>query len=291
MARSGNCRSWRLLAAACLLLSAVISCSAAGEVDSRTAAASGRAAAVTALQLNLCDSGIASCYTGRSVAAAAAVIRDRRPEIVTVDEVCRPDVFRLKRAMSAVHRGSVIASAFEPAVERPTGSAYRCRNGKPYGIGVLAAFAPPNTGFRTYGGRYPIQDLADPEERVWLCIHEPGAAYACATHTASTSTAVALAQCRYLLTKTMPHLLRTSGTDPVVLGADLNLPPGHRPDAQSCLARGWERVDDGSRQDVMTSGGLRIGQRAVIDMHGTTDHPGLLVDMAAPAQAAGRQQP
>ena len=44
------------------------------------------------LQLNLCNSGIASCYTRRSVREAADVIRANRPDLVTLNEICRDDV-------------------------------------------------------------------------------------------------------------------------------------------------------------------------------------------------------
>lgn len=232
------------------------------------------------LQMNLCDSGIATCYTGRSVGEAAAVIRDRRPDIVTLNEVCRADVSALERAMSAIDPGIPVASAFKAAGDRRTNGPYRCRSGQPYGIGVVARLRASRPGFRTYGGRYPVQDLSDPEERVWLCIHAAAGFYACTTHTASTSRAVALAQCRYLLGRALPALLRRHGAGPVVVGADLNLPTGDSPDAASCLMDGYQRADDGSRQDVIASPGLTVAHRAIIDLRGTTDHPGLLVALS-----------
>jgi hypothetical protein len=234
-----------------------------------------------ALQLNLCDSGIAPCYTGRSVATAAAVIRDQRPDIVTLNEVCRADVAVLMRALSDGSRGTVV-SAFRAAADRPTHGPFRCRNGEQYGIAVLALIPSAAHGYRTYGGVYPVQDLLDPEERVWLCIHAPAAFYACTTHTASTSTTVALAQCRYFLDSAVPIMRRDGGADPVILGADLNLPAGGTPDPQSCLPDGYQRVDDGSRQDFVTSPGFAFRSRAIINMHATTDHPGLLVELTLP---------
>src|SRR5262245_25680133 len=47
---------------------------------------------VRVLQLNLCGSGIAACYTGRSTAEAAAVIRAQTPDLVTLNEICQDDV-------------------------------------------------------------------------------------------------------------------------------------------------------------------------------------------------------
>ena len=233
--------------------------------------------AVSALQFNLCDSGIAGCFTGRSVRAAAAVIRDERPAIVTLNEVCRPDVSVLQRAMRASGRGSRIVAAFKAAADRDTHGPVRCRTGQPYGVGVLVAVPSATARYRTYDGVYPVQDPADPEERVWLCVDVAGEYLACTTHAASTSTAVALAQCRYLLHSALPMLRGRDGDDPVVVGADLNLPVGGVPSPQSCLPSGYQRADDGARQDVLTGPGIAVRSRTVIDMHGATDHPGLLV--------------
>src|SRR4051812_5360187 len=57
--------------------------------DAPTAAAGVPPAPVRLLQLNLCNSGIAACYTGRSVAEAATVIRAEAPDLVTLNEICQ----------------------------------------------------------------------------------------------------------------------------------------------------------------------------------------------------------
>jgi endonuclease/exonuclease/phosphatase family metal-dependent hydrolase len=281
-------RLWKAFAAGCCLASSVVwlagatAASPATGVSSRGRGPTGATGAtMRVLQLNLCDSGIAPCYTGRSVEAAAAVIRTNRPDIVTLNEVCGADVSGLRRAMADSHPNTVIASAFRAAVDRATNRPFRCRNGQQYGIGVLAVIrSSAGSAYRTFGGVYPSQDVTDPEERVWLCIHSARDFYACSTHAASTSRLIALAQCRYFLATAVPIMRGEEGADPVILGADLNLQPGHSPDAQSCLPAGYQRADDGSRQDIVTSPGVALGSRAVIDMHGTTDHPGLLVGIS-----------
>jgi hypothetical protein len=280
---------WKALAVGCCLASSVAWLSGAAAsrpvgFPSGVSVSAGRSApSIGALQLNLCDSGIASCFTGRSVAAAAAAIRGQRPNIVTLNEVCRDDVSVLMLAMSATHRGTMVASAFKAAADRVTNGPIRCRNGQPYGIGVLALLPSTDPAYQTYGGVYPMQDLADPEERVWLCIHASTGFYACTTHTASTSTTIALAQCRYFVDWAVPAVRSKGGDDPVILGADLNLPAGRSPGPQSCLPDGYHRADDGSRQDIVTSPGVGVVSRAIIDMHGTTDHPGLFVVLTATA--------
>jgi hypothetical protein len=72
---------------------------------------------------------------------------------------------------------------------------------------------------------------------------------------------------------------------PVVLGADLNLRPGGTPDVRSCVPVGHTRVDDGGVQNVVATPGLAVTGRRFVDMAGTTDHPGLLVDLRSTASA------
>src|SRR2546430_14414077 len=107
--------------------------------------------------MNLCDSGIAGCYTGRSVTEAATVIRAEAPDVVTLNEVCQDDVDVLDRALTAVHPGGTVR-AFKAAADRRTGGAFRCRNGQPYGIGLLVHISTPNLGYTTSGGIYPVHD-------------------------------------------------------------------------------------------------------------------------------------
>jgi hypothetical protein len=205
------------------------------------------------------------------------VIRTSRPDVVTLNEVCRGDVRALARAMTAAEPDARVVSAFDAAADRRTGGPIRCVNGQPYGIGVLAGASTAVAGPRTFAGRYPIQDPTDPEERVWLCIHAEADSYACTTHTANTSTAVALAQCRYLLDVALPRVVGRGGMERVVVGADLNLPADASPGPGSCVPHGYRRADDGSRQDVVASVQYAITSHTDLDLHGTTDHPGLLV--------------
>jgi endonuclease/exonuclease/phosphatase family metal-dependent hydrolase len=241
------------------------------------------------LQLNLCDSGIAGCYTGRAVAQAATVIRAEAPDVVTLDEICRGDLDVLRRALINAHPGGTVGSAFRAAGDRRTGGDFRCLDGQSYGIGVLARLPPPHGGHATDGGHvtdgglYPVQDTGDPEERVWLCLSSAGDLYACATHLASTSATVALDQCRYLLGTALPELYRRRGYRPTVLGGDLNLRYGGSPDVRSCVPQGYARRDDSGVQHVLATPDLTVGSSATVGMAGTTDHPGLLVVLTAPA--------
>lgn len=243
---------------------------------------------VRILQMNLCGSGFAPCYTaGRAVRMAATVIRQRKPDIVSVDEVCRADVAALKIAMSATFGDQQVVAAFEPAMDRRTRGPYLCRNGDQYGIGVLAVIpdrpqtpAPPT--HRSIAGVYPTQDHNDAEERVWVCIDAAGAYAACATHLASTKVTVAYAQCRYFLRSAVPKLRGSGDHAPVILGGDLNLVGRGPLGAQSCLLPGYQRAGDGAVQHVIAGPGTAMLSDTRIGMNRTTDHPGLLVDVGLP---------
>lgn len=234
---------------------------------------------VRVLQMNLCNSGLADCYSGgRAVTMAAALIHRDRPDMVSLNEVCREDVEVLKRTMSATFQGADVASAFKSADDRRTQSPYRCENGQQFGDGVVAVVPSAAYGSRIHSGVYPVQDLNDPEERVWVCIDLAPQFAGCTTHTASTSTTVALAQCRYLLNSAVPTM-RHGDDVPIILGADLNLAAGGSPGPQSCLPRGYGRTDDGALQVVVVSPGDAVRSHSTIDMRGTTDHPGLLAEV------------
>jgi endonuclease/exonuclease/phosphatase family metal-dependent hydrolase len=228
------------------------------------------------LQLNLCDSGISRCYTGRSVAGAAAIIRAHAPDVVTLNEVCQGDVTALERTLARTGRGGTVGSAFQAAADRRTGGPFRCLNGQPYGIGVLLRLPVPGSGYTTRAGIYPVQDTRDPEERTWLCVRAAGFD-ACTTHLASTSPAIALQQCAYLLGTALPAVRAQVGYLPTVVGGDLNLRRGGTPDVRACAPPSYPRADDGSVQHILATPQLRLGSTRTVGLGTATDHPGLLV--------------
>jgi len=244
---------------------------------------------IRVLQMNLCSSGLARCYTGRSVTEAAAVIRADAPDVVTLNEVCQGDVDALGKTMADLYRGATVVRAFKAAPDRRTASATRCRNGQPYGIGLLAHIPAPYRGHTKYSGIYPTQDTGDPELRAWLCLYATGHFYACTTHLASTSSAIALAQCGYLLDAAIPAVRTRGRYEPTVVGGDLNLRNGGSADVRSCVPSGYPHNDDGAVQHVVATTDLTVSSSRLIDMNGTTDHPSLLVELTVRAEAAGQQ--
>ncbi|MER7893704.1 endonuclease/exonuclease/phosphatase family protein [Micromonospora sp. NPDC094482] len=238
------------------------------------------------LQTNLCNSGRAGCYTGRSVTEAAELIKAEAPDLVTLNEICQDDVAVLARALADVQSAGTVVSAFKAAGDRPTGDVTRCRNGQPYGIGLLTHLRAPEPRHSVHSGIHPTQDLVDPEERAWLCVHVPGRLHACTTHLAATSATVALAQCGHLLDTVIPAIRSRTGYAPTVLGGDLNLRGGGSPDVRSCMPPGYLRIDDGALQQIMATTDITICCGRSIGMHGTTDHPGLLATLTIRRQTS-----
>ncbi|MHA6616671.1 endonuclease/exonuclease/phosphatase family protein [Pseudonocardia sp. DLS-67] len=238
---------------------------------------------VRVLQLNLCGSGFAACYTGRSVAEAASLIRAEAPDLVTLNEVCAGDVSKMQRALADVVPGGTVTSAFRAARDARTGEAFRCRAGRQYGIGLVSRW-PAVPGSVPGGGIYPIQDRRSPEGRAWLCLDVAAtpALSACTTHLTHTEREVAGAQCRYLFETVMPQRRAQDGELPVVVGGDLNLGSGGGPDLSSCLPAGSALADDGGQQHVVATPEFVVESSRAIEMHETTDHPALLVTLALP---------
>ncbi len=238
-------------------------------------------AQVRVLQLNLCNSGIAACYTGRSTAEAVRVIRAEVPDLITLNEICQGDLPALQRALAEAIPQARVASAFQAARDRRTGEAYRCRNGQRYGIGVVSRW-PSIAGSAAGGGIYPSQDTDDPEERAWLCLGVAAARALtlCATHLADTKLAVATAQCRYVFGTVIAGKREPDPAVPVVLGGDLNLGSGDTAELTSCLPAGSAVVGDGGVQYVVATPEFVVSGSERIDLRGTTDHPGLLVTLS-----------
>jgi hypothetical protein len=221
------------------------------------------------LQLNLCHSGVAGCFTGDDVMTkAVSVINNVAPELVTLNEMCREDLPWLAAQTGALdHR-------FTPAL-KADGSPVKCVNGDDYGNGLLSWFVPawpePATGV------YAAQSSTT-ERRVWICMGYEGFT-GCTTHL-STAGATALAQCHDLVDG---PLVTAAAAGPAVMAGDWNLKYNGDPDAQDCVPdSGFYRKGDGSVQHVLASDDFGFIETVVIDMDGTTDHPGLRVRLTYP---------
>jgi hypothetical protein len=234
------------------------------------------------LQMNLCNSGLASCYDGgTSVPEAATAIRNNAPDVVTLNEICQPDVAQLATTLSSVYAGSTVVWAFKAATDRRTNAPYKCKNGQDYGIGLITHIPAPYNGFQTFSGIYASQDTASAEERAWLCLYATGNFYACTTHLASTSSSVALAQCKDFTNNRIPAVRAAGGYAPTVTGGDWNLKFHGSPDAQACVPAGYYRKGDSDVQHIMVTTDLVFASSRTIPMS-HTDHDGWFVAVTAP---------
>jgi len=257
-------------------------------------AASRAPADLRALQMNLCDSGIArDCYTaGRAVTEAAAKIATVAPDIVTLNEICRHDVLGpLLSAMEAAYPSDPVVAVFMPAWHRADRRPYRCTDGDAFGDGVIARVpAAAYRGAVVTGGTYPesMQDQTDNEERGWACLYLRGNFYACASHLVAYRPDLAARQCSELMRSNVPGFVGTHGVAPVVLGSDLNLVDngGKAYDVRFCVPYGYYvRSDPGEPsvepQHFVVSDTLAFRSIVDLDMDRTTDHPGLLITVRA----------
>jgi endonuclease/exonuclease/phosphatase family metal-dependent hydrolase len=232
---------------------------------------------LTVLQMNLCNSGVAGCYTGRAVAQAAEVIRAETPDVVMLNEICDGDLDPLARTLGEVRQGGTVLTAFEAAFSLRTGQEVSCRNGRLFGVGLLVRVPGKDPQARRDGGRYPTQSPRG-EQRVWVCLYVAARMQACTTHLALGGNGISLAQCRHLLGTAIPAMRDDDVVLPTVVGGDLNLGAA---DTLPCLPPDYSRTDDGAVQHVMAGAGLVIASSRTIDMGGATDHPGLVVTVEA----------
>ncbi|HEY0451179.1 endonuclease/exonuclease/phosphatase family protein [Actinophytocola sp.] len=227
------------------------------------------ATTVKVLQLNICHSGLAGCYTGAEpvMAKAVSVITSTKPQVLSVNEACSGDVDRLRAAMGA-------AQAVFVAAQHRDGTPVLCTNGQRYGNIVMVASALAGGPAAT--GRYTAQDDGN-EMRVWACL-PAGRLSACTTHLSARSGTTALAQCRELMTRAVGY----TASGPVVVSGDLNLRYQGSPNVQDCNRAGFYRKGDGSVQHVFATTNLTFVSGTTIGMSGTTDHPGWLVTVTMP---------
>lgn len=235
------------------------------------------------LQMNLCNSGVAKCYDGgASVPEGASVIRSTAPDVVTLNEICEPDVAQLARALGEVYSGSTVVWAFKAAQDRNSGAAYKCKNGASYGIGLIAHVPAPYNGHQVFSGIYAAQDTRSAEERAWLCLYATGNYYACTTHLASTSGSVAMSQCKDLMSNLLPAVKAAGGASaPTVVGGDLNMKYRGSPNAQDCVPAGFYRKGDGDVQHILASTDLAFASSRSIGM-AHTDHDAWFIATTAP---------
>jgi len=238
------------------------------------------------LQLNLCNSGEASCYTGgKAVYEGGDLIRALRPNVVTLNEICANDLpSHLVPSLREAWPDDWVYSVFVPAIDERTNAGYHCQNGYEFGNAVLGRVpAARYRGVDAWGGRYRDQNRGD-EQRTFACAVAVGDHLACATHLTSYGDPIAMAQCRALLFGAVPHIRAVEGfPGRTVVAGDLNLDysPVDQENVQTCVPDGTIRKGDGGVQHTFFSADVRFAASGTYALN-YTDHNAFLVKLAMP---------
>jgi endonuclease/exonuclease/phosphatase family metal-dependent hydrolase len=224
------------------------------------------------MQLNLCLSGLASCYGKVAYPAvveeAVARIRELHPDAVTFNEACGNDVALIARRTRYHVRFSSVIYGGEPLpCVRPRGRGL-------FGDAVLTKAAIESTASEAFKAQAGI------ERREWLCVITRFNVEVCTAHLASDEIDEVAAndpQCAEL-SALLAH--RAAGT--AIFAGDLNR-------RSSCAPRGfWIRTDSSARQtpglqQVYGTPALRSPSAEVVPAT-HTDHDVLLVRAHLTAQ-------
>ncbi len=262
--RSGSSAAPLLAVLGCGLVLALTGCSRS---SGTAAAASPRpGSAYTLMQMNLCLSGVAGCYTKVEYPAvveeAVARIREAHPDAVTFNEACGRDVALIARRTGYHMRFSRVIYDGKPLP---------CI--KPGGRGLFGDAVLTKASIQS-SDSHAFEAQAGPEQRQWVCVTTRVGVDVCTAHLASPEAVEVSAnepQCAELRVL----LARRAAVRTVIFGGDVNRRP-------SCAPQGfWTRTDrfahqDPGSQQVYGTGALRSpSARVVPATH--TDHDVLLV--------------
>jgi endonuclease/exonuclease/phosphatase family metal-dependent hydrolase len=222
--------------------------------------------AYTTMQMNLCLSGRAGCYGKTAYPAvveeAVARIRERHPDAVTLNEVCRRDVARIARQTGYNLRFSrVIYAGRRLRCVRPGGRGL-------FGLAVLTKAVIERTDTRAFKAQ------AGPERRRWLCVTTRAGVDVCTAHL-NTRSPIEIAGNDAQCVELAALLARRASARTVTFGGDVNR-------RRSCAPDGfWTRTDRSADQapglqHVYGSDALRSPSAETVPAK-HTDHDVLLV--------------
>jgi endonuclease/exonuclease/phosphatase family metal-dependent hydrolase len=218
------------------------------------------------MQMNLCLSGIATCY--RKVAYPAVVeeaiarIRETRPDAVTFNEACRNDVAEIARRTEYHMRFSIVIYGPGPLrCIRPGGRGV-------FGDAVLTKAAVESSDSQAFRAQTDI------ERRRWLCVTTQADVDVCTAHL-SERTPLEVAANDAQCTELAVLLERRAASRPVIFGGDVNR-------STSCAPDGfWTRTDRSADQtpglqQVYGTGAFRAPSSVVLPA-AHSDHDVLVV--------------
>ncbi|KAL9635771.1 MAG: hypothetical protein Q9164_003252 [Protoblastenia rupestris] len=234
------------------------------------------------LQLNLCNSGVAKCYSnGDSIPEGAELIYVTAPNVVTLNEICSDDIAELQTSLAEAWPTDYTYSVFMPAINKTSNAPYKCANQASYGSAVVGRVAASAwKGVEAHGGLYTAQ-AGGIEGRIFACASATGDHFACTTHLAAEPESIALAQCKALMFDTLPFLKSLNGVSSrTVVGGDFNLEydTSDVENVQYCVPNGYSRKGDGKVQHVTYTNDLRFLSTKKYGLT-YTDHDGFLVKL------------
>ena len=244
-----------------LALLAAASCALAGCDESS------RSSTYTVMQMNLCLSGLAGCYTKAAYPAvveeAVDRIREADPDAVTLNETCRDDVVRIARRTGYHLRFTRVVYA---------GKRLRCV--RPGGRGLFGDAVLTEAAVASHESR-DFEAQAGPERRRWLCVVTRAGIDVCTAHL-NTRSPVEIAGNDAQCAELAALLARRAAARTVTFGGDVN-----RRDSSCAPAGLWTRTDESAEQapglqHVYGSGSLRSPSAEVLPAE-HSDHDVLLV--------------
>jgi endonuclease/exonuclease/phosphatase family metal-dependent hydrolase len=187
----------------------------------------------TLMQMNLCLSGLATCYRKVAYPAvveeAVALIRETRPDAVTFNEACRNDAGLIARITGYHLRFSTVIYG---------GGPLRCI--RPGGRGVFGDAVLTNEPIESSDSR-AFKAQTDIERRRWLCVTTRADIDVCTAHL-SERTPLEVAANDPQCTELTALLTRLAATRTVIFGGDVNRRPSCAPDGF------WTRTDRSAHQ-------------------------------------------
>ena len=234
---------------------------------SSSLSSSSSAASFSLLQMNLCLSGQAGCYSPSAYPSAldeaVAVIDDGDPDAVTINEACRRDVAELARrtgyelSFTGVDYGGAPLPCIDPA-----------------GRGLFGIAVLTRDDVRT-SQEGVLTVRADPEERRWLCATTDGAVMVCTSHLSTRDSPGERVdndvQCREL----SQVLARRATLGTTFFGGDLNRQDSCAP-ATMWVARDSSASQSAGLQHVYGSRSVDHPSASIVEAT-YTDHDFLLV--------------
>jgi endonuclease/exonuclease/phosphatase family metal-dependent hydrolase len=236
-----------------------------------SSSSSSSSASFSLLQMNLCLSGQAGCYSPSDYPAAldeaATAIDGRDPDAVTINEACRRDVAELARrtGYQLSFTGVDYGGAPLPCID-PAGRGL-------FGIAVLTK----DTVRSSQEGAFTVR--ADPEERRWLCTTTDGAVTVCTAHLSTPYSPGDVADNDVQCLQLRQVLARRATLGTTFFGGDLNRQEACAP-ATMWVARDTSASQSAGVQHIYASRSVDEPSTSIIEAT-YTDHDFLLAAASA----------